>query len=161
MEASQAVTEENLDIFKDLYNAIGAFGISVGKDSIQAATDQGDAVTDLKAALSRIQFALKRANAESLRQLFLGDPTDGTLPLDDSFNVLVTALKGGAQLYPLGNLRSYNATANGLVVSAISGTVIPTAWAFSNEQHHPFIMLCFSPFMSINLRKSYSRDKAF
>lgn len=64
----------------------------------------------------------------------------GTLPLDDSFNVLVTTLAKGAQLYPLVNLDSYNNTANSLVTSAISGTLIPTAWALSNEQHHPFIM---------------------
>lgn len=88
MEASEAITETNVDVFKDLYNAMGAFGVSVGKDSIQQAADQGDTVTDLKAALARIQFALKKANEASLRQLFIGDPTDGT----HCFSIQVTPI---------------------------------------------------------------------
>jgi len=55
MEATKVVSEENIDAFKDVYNAIAAAGVAITKDSIQSDSSEGDSSTDLRALRLQLQ----------------------------------------------------------------------------------------------------------
>jgi hypothetical protein len=142
MAATEVIDEANVDFLEDVYNAVAAAGVSATKDTISAVSSDGDAATDLTALVANLTIQWKNANKVALHTLMLGDPTGDTvsIPLDDSYNTLWTAISRGMQLYPIQDTSTLNTTAASSVMTAFSGTIIPAAWALSNDQHHPFIM---------------------
>jgi hypothetical protein len=106
-----------------------AGGISVFKDTISPAKTVTAALDQFLFMSGQMIEVWNTAAEAGLQQLFSGT--------QDAYETLYNIMDDGALLDDLDN---DEATGKAAAKKALWSTLIPWAWALSNDEHHPFIM---------------------